>query len=441
MKKKTTRIITLLLAIIMCLGTTLPVAAAENEDAVEYDLSIRAYYNLASTRRVVVDNEEMRLSNGSYIDLSAINVDGDYYEGFGTVEGEESFSIVFSGELKTKTVKAISNGIEDDTVDALIGVLTGCVVETEELITLSIHSIPTNGYSYIFMSVGATSETEISKTYIFGTVFNEMIELVDSESQSVEDVTEESEIIASDNGIMMADLIDYDPIFQITAYSQYEKGFTGEYLPMVAVTLYSPNRVYCNGVYPAFVKINASNNNMLIYLRGRYYGVLSASYSSGSCSIYAPSSSINDHVDFSRPDPEDDNFNITLNVPSWAFGKLSKIIDIIPITFNIFFNTVKVKLSKNSGTLYDNKVVWNHNYHRDLTWTDSSPSETTNGYTGRIMMTYMKNTNAGQMFTISATGHVNFTFTGNDAGVPFNGSGTFNAPVVTKGIYIDSNAS
>lgn len=49
------------------------------------------------------------------------------------------------------------------------------------------------------------------------------------------------------------------------------------------------------------------------------------------------------------------------------------------------------------GTLYDNSVVWNHNYFRDLTWTDCSPSDTTNGYTGRIMMTYMKNTNAGQM--------------------------------------------
>lgn len=145
-------------------------------------------------------------------------------------------------------------------------------------------------------------------------------------------------------------------------------------LPMVAVTLYSPNRVYCNNVYPAFVKINASNNNMMIYLRGRYYGVLSASYSRGSCSIYAPSSSINDHVDFSRPDLENDNFNVTLNVPSWALGKLSKVIDIIPITFNILLSTIKVNLSKHSGTLYDNSVVWNHNYSRDLTWTDSSPS-------------------------------------------------------------------
>lgn len=57
------------------------------------------------------------------------------------------------------------------------------------------------------------------------------------------------------------------------------------------------------------------------------------------------------------------------------------------------------------------------------------------------MMTYMKKTNAGQMFTISATGQVGFSFSGNDAGVPFNGAGTFKAQIVTKAIYIDSNAS
>lgn len=441
MKNQITRIATFLLAVIMCLSFTFSVAAVDTMDTVEYDLSIRAYYNLASVRRVVIENEEMRLSNCSYIDLNAINVSDDYYEGIGTVEGEEAFSIVFSGELKSQNVSTVSNGIEDETVDTLIGVLTGCVVETGELITLSIHAIPTKGYSYIFMSVGAVSETETEKIYIFGTVFNEMIEMVNVEPQSVDSVIADEKIIADDDGIMAMDLIDYDPIFQITAYSNYQRGFTNEYLPMVAVTLYSPNRVYCNNVYPAFVKINASNNNMMIYLRGRYYGVLSASYSRGSCSIYAPSSSINDHVDFSRPDPENDNFNVTLNVPSWALGKLSKVIDIIPITFNILLSTIKVNLSKHSGTLYDNSVVWNHNYSRDLTWTDSSPSETTNGYTGRIMMTYMKNTNAGQMFTISATGQVGFSFSGNDAGVPFNGSGTFKAPIVTKAIYIDSNAS
>lgn len=228
---------------------------------------------------------------------------------------------------------------------------------------------------------------------------------------------------------LAADILGLNLDFDLNTGSGYVVSLLGNYYE------------YCNNVYPAFVKINASNNNMMIYLRGRYYGVLSASYSRGSCSIYAPSSSINDHVDFSRPDPENDNFNVTLNVPSWALGKLSKVIDIIPITFNILLSTIKVNLSKHSVTLYDNSVVWNHNYSRDLTWTDSSPSETTNGYTGRIMMTYMKKTNAGQMFTISATGQVGFSFSGNDAGVPFNGAGTFKAQIVTKAIYIDSNAS
>lgn len=60
--------------------------------------------------------------------------------------------------------------------------------------------------------------------------------------------------------------------------------------------------------------------------------------------------SINDHLDFSRPDPENDNFNVTLNVPSWALGKLSKVIDIIPITFNILFSMSAIKESEMSYT-------------------------------------------------------------------------------------------
>lgn len=425
----------------MCVGTIFPISAIEEEDYIEYDLSLRAYYNLASTRRIVVDNEEMRLSNDSYIDIYAINVVDNYYEGYGEVEGDDAFSMVFSGELITKNVTAVSNGISNEKVDTLIGVLTGRVIETDEVITLSIHAIPSTSYSYIFVSVGSNTDDAASKTFIFGTVFNEMIEMVGPQSQVEENIIEESEIIVADNNIMTAALEDYDVLYQGTAYSQYQKGITGEYLPMVAVSLYSPNRVYCNTVVSSFVKINASNNNMLIYLRAKYYGVLSASYSSGGCSIYAPSSSINDYLQFTHPDPDNENFSVTLNVPSWALGSLSRIADIIPITFNIFLYTIKAKLSKNSGSLYDNKIEWNHNYDRAVTWTDSSPAETTNGYTGGISMTYMKNANAGKAFTISATGYVNFSFTGNDAGVPFTGSGVFDAPVITKSIYIDSYAS
>lgn len=441
MKNNVIRFVTLVMAIIMCIGTILPTAAIEVEEELQYDLLLRAYYNLASTRRIVVDNEEMRLSNDSYIDIYVINVVDDYYEGYGEVNGDDAFSMVFSGQLTTKNVTAVSDGICAENVDTLVGVLTGRVIETDEVITLSIHTIPSTSYSYVFVSVGANQEFGTNKTFIFGTVFNEMIEMVGDTYHSEETIVDDSEIIAPTNDIMTAAVEDYDTLYQGTAYTRYQIGLTDEYLPMVAVSLYSPDRMFCNSDYSAFVKINASNNNMLVYLRARYYGVLTAAYSTGSCSIYAPSSSINDYLRFSDPLPDNESFSVTLNVPSWAFGSLSRVADIIPVTFNIFLYTIKAKLSNNSGSMYYNKIVWSHNYSRDLTWTDSSPAETTNGYSGGIIMTYMKNANVGKTFTISATGYVNFTFTGSDAGIPYTGSGSFEALPITKTIYIDSYAS
>ena len=445
MKHKTTIYTTLTLVFIIIFNTIFPVSAANNNsDIIDYDIQIKAFYNLASTQRIVVENENMRLENNSYIELTAINVSNNYFEGFGKINCNSPFCFVFNGDLETKIVDTISNGIDGETTTAMIGIVTGCVIETGERITLSIHAIPEYGYSYIFVSVGTISETETSKTYIFGTVFDEMSQMINtSVVYSTPTNTIADDIVVNPQSqIATTALADYDEQFQGTAYSYYRKGLTDEVLPMVAVSLYTPNRVVCNSVYSAYVKINASVNNMLICLKAKYYGVINASYTSGTCSLYAPADkSTNEFLKLSDPDPENENFKVTLNVPSWVLGSASIILDIIPVTFNIYLKTIKVELSKNAGTRYDNKVVWNHNYSRNLTWTDSSPAQTSNGYTGSVDISYRKNENVGQTFTLSATGNVDFSFTGNDAGVPFNGTGTFVAPTITKTIYIDSIVS
>lgn len=73
-----------------------------------------------------------------------------------------------------------------------------------------------------------------------------------------------------------------------------------------------------------------------------------------------------------------------------------------------------------------NSVVWYHGYGRETSWSDSSPEATTNGYHGRIQISYFASKDTQAYVNLIGSGNVNVVFSGNDGNF-YNGTITLSS--------------
>ena len=103
----------MMLTVIMLISSIIPAYAVNlnQTDNVEFDISFKAYYNLAATNRIVVSPDNPHLQSNSWIELKALHISDNYYEGFGHVDCDAPFDFVFNGEFANDTVKNVWGGI------------------------------------------------------------------------------------------------------------------------------------------------------------------------------------------------------------------------------------------------------------------------------------------------------------------------------------------
>lgn len=454
MYNKLNRMVSMILVIFTILTPLLFTASvsihAESETETQKELT--AYYNLFASEIIDSGGTSSSLNNTAEIELSIESDSSGLFCGNGIVLENNSalFAINFEGMFMNTTVTTKSVGINTDRVTTLYGEATGFVSDSEDPVVLTLYHIPQTDYTFVFLAVGANSETNTENTYVFGTVFGEMNEtttLVNNTRGICIDsplVIDENELLGMQetSGLTIENIVSdelpkgYDP-HDVRWQGSVVSKLYYQNLPVIAVSLFTPDKTEANLTYSAFVKINADENNIRRWVQGTHPGALYAVWvDSGTCTLYAPNNySNNQYLRFFEPDPDNQSFAISLHVPSWIIkGWVGYIFDIIDVVFNLVFSRIKVTLSKYAGTTYINKAYWVHNYRTNIAWS-GNPASSKVGYPGRVMYSFHKNT--AKDFTIAASGSVHYWYTKNLQSAIFNGGGTINSSMIVKKIIVE----
>lgn len=434
--------ISLVMTMLLTLVTSSPTISAVSSESQHITCS----YNNESTNRILGRDSESSIStySDSKISLDLFEEQDGYYRTTGTIIIDEVYSFEASGSLDKYDVLT-SEGTH---ADGLIGYLNGFTSDDNENITVSVHAVPSCNKYFLFVSVGMFDGQNEAETYIFGESFEEMNQLVDYYNidhygVSVYDMVDETtDIIIEDIVDSTSDFtstvdfastvaLDGSEKLQTVLYTYYQLGYTDNYIPLTALSLYSPSHMQSNSIYPAHVKLNASTTNILAFLRYRYVGVYSANVLSGSCGMSSPSN----YMGITTTWPENgEMFNIDYWVPTWILGDYGWMFKLVELIYNIGFNRISSTLGYSAGGL-PSSVTWFHGYSRETSWTDYGPEATTNGYHGGMLFGYMGGPELTNL-TLQGNGYVNISFSGND-GTFYNGSITIGSATASTSIAIN----
>lgn len=300
-------------------------------------------------------------------------------------DGQHEFSA--QGELTTVELTTGSKG--------LIGNFLGFTSDTNEHVNITIHAVPDKEEVFIFTTVGYLTETTAIDTLIFGQQFDEMGELVKAFRPQEDPQDKSSNVILNSNNEQL----------RAIGYGAGEL-WTGEIVPMSAITFYSSPQMEARKNYQAWVKVNSHVGNAEYFTRihyGFYTGVLSAWVTRGSCEF----GSDNIYMAVSELDPESGGFNVTLPIP-WISS--SGTFSWSPWSFNIYFSQITASKHKSSGSSNYNIASWIHNYSKNVDWDSSGPARTTIGYSGRSWISYLNTPSSPVAVSMYAEGSVSYNF-------------------------------
>lgn len=411
------KIISILLATVLLSGSITPVLAADTSKAPDYSITSEFNYDITETAVASV-SEELRTFNNTRNEknitvnlfensqnktdsASRNDTNNKLYDALGSITiAGGNYEYTASGSVLTKMLSNNNTG--------LIGNLTGTTNRGEH-INLTIHSIPAENKSFVFVSVGYLTTDSVPEIYIYGESFEELGELTSeymSQQEGVYTLEDDEKYVPEtiNSTAMTRAAADYNTQFRAMVIGGARTP-GGEDVQLAALTFYAPLRMETNKVYKAGVKLNGHAGNAAYYFRANIIpGVLSAWNSSGMVEIKAA----NNYMELSALDPEDESWNITLNVP--GLEKISSIFAWFPVSFNIGINTIKTTRTKNEGSSYYNQARWNHNYSRDMSWEDGDPVTTQNGYSGQVSLTYLYNRTYDYTTSLTANSTINYQF-------------------------------
>lgn len=432
MHNKLNRIVSMILVVFTILTPLLFTASvsihAESETETQKELT--AYYNLFASEIIDSGGTSSSLNNTAEIELSIESDSSGLFCGNGIVLENNSalFAINFEGMFMNTTVTTKSVGINTDRVTTLYGEATGFVSDSEDPVVLTLYHIPQTDYTFVFLAVGANSETKTEDTYVFGTVFGEIDEMtqevISSRGLDIESMVSDDLVNLQDVDVISSEVIESGEPAKASTKAVWRNSaiVTWGGYPIVSTSIYTQTkvdeRVFCD----AYVKINASEANLRKWFTARY-GLWPMWIDSGTCSIYAPRGYAASYgVDFMKAYPKSQSTNISFEFPSWILPHpYGMVLDIINIAFSMSFARIKQNIYEYAGSYSDNRCDWAHNYARDIGF-ENHPASSKKGYAGKVVYTFMGEQN---QFTLAASGSVHYHYTKRLQHATIIGGGTF----------------
>ena len=385
------------------------------------DYSIEANYNNNITEDAVINISEDAVALGRSRSNKTMSVElSRVYQYTEMLVNNQTGEALFNAEGEFPTVDGYLDYFAEGKLlvveyengsTGLVGNLIGSL-SNDEHINISLHSIPEENKSFIYVSVGYLTNDSMPEIYIFGDTFDKLSELTEEyvgQQAGVYTLNPDEEyipetIIEPTSTIASAD--DYNTTIRSMAIGTARTmGGAGAEIQLAACTLYTPYRIKANGSYKVGVKLNGHSGNAAAYFRGQMVlGVLSAWHSRGTVTV----GSIDNEMEFHSLDPEDENFQVTLNVP--GLDEVSSIFKWFPVSFNILFSTIKTERYKNEGSILYNVATWKHNYSEDMSWENGNPITTPKGYCGQATITYYKNRDVDYTTLIETASVVSYEF-------------------------------
>lgn len=427
MKKIQKIIIAILtIAIIMTIlcGATICEASAD-ENVGQFSVA----YNAEITRGIVKKPSSVAAQNADVpkpqdITIQLVkNANGSYMATGVITAASDSLKYSVSGDLLE---------VETSTGIGLIGCLTG-TLNDGTYIGFNLHHIQGTQKIFVYASVGYVTSESDCETYIFGKTFDEMNELVKAYSKKANetfgDDGDTSNIISEDIAPLAAS--DYNITYRGIGIGK-GKLTNGNYIDLIATTIYTPKRMSPNQVFKGYVKVNGHNGNAKTYIKGTKLipGTLNAWVTGGSCAISSPK---NNSMEMSNMDPGNDSWNVEIPIPFYVNGAWG----VSPWNLNITIHTIKATLSKNSGSLINNTATWKHNYSKNVNWGSSGAAATKKGYAGCCSMSYLYNKSTSTTTSVTGSGRLNYSYSSTYGTTSYTGNFSVYSSISVK-IGIDA---
>ena len=431
------KILSVLMAIAICLSVTTIAFASESTDSKSPDriprsFSINTNYNEQVSMGVLQEYSKEEITFSKSKDTRAMTFafeskDNYYYTATGTISLPD-------GEKEYRAEGAIESFTLSDRTTGGIGNLIGTV--DKRTINISVHLLPEKGLIFAYVTVGELSDNTKYLTFTYGELFDEMNELVDayvSNKEGVvtaENVKSPERIVKTIEGGAKA-AGDYNTNYRNISVGTLQL-LNGNSVQLAAVTVYTPKRMLSNANYKSSVKVNGSTNNAYIYAQGAYLvpGVLRAWTSSGTCKL----NSSDDFVDFSEMDPGNESWSVSIPIPYYIGGSFGW----LPWNINIGFSTIKTERTKNNANsaCYGN-ALWKHNYSKNVDWDSNGPAATEIGFAGAATTTYYFNRDYDYTTYVYGSGSVSYQYSSQFGVTQYTGGFTCNTGSASASIVID----
>ena len=399
----------------MYLGVEAHSLSRVKEPSISFAAPFNAMLSSKLSRNGRNELSSLGIGNSNGFSGKLTRVDDDNYRLTGSIMLHDGLH-PFVAEGRVYTVK-LSNG-----TTGLIGSMLGMTSDTKEHLNKTIHALPTEDKLFLFVTSGVISENTNIDTLVFGQEFIERSELVTSfGSRFASDVSMASTSVV---------LSDYNETLRGTGYGAGQL-FSGEIVPMSAVTFYTPLRVMPRAKYNTLVKINSHEANALYFTR-KYYnftGFLSTWVSGGTCEIGSNYS----FMEVSQLDPPSKSFNVTIPIPwisSGAFGWS-------PWSISIPLFGISASREKLSGSNFFNIAKWSHNYSRNVDWAHTGPASTAIGYAGQNSIHYLHNPSTQVTVNMYAKGSISYIFQHQIGATIHSGGFTVATPTISAPIIVN----
>lgn len=397
------------------------------------DIKIRASYNDNLTKSVITNTDKrvnLKSRNNVELKLLLSRADDIVLNEYNNINAE--FRIL-SGEFqelinKDEIIK-MEGSIYVNVIDeklSVAGYLEGCN-KNNELVGITLNSIPEINQNYMFVSIGSAGDDN-EKYFIFGEVSEDLSGLSKKKLEFDEKFNDEKfndeksnqDLKTEDLSVKTSSRSPYTTDFRDEyIYSAYT--WNGERVPLSAVSLYTPSRMYTNATYTPYAKVNASTQNARYYARN-HMGIMGTI--SCSASGFVELGSSDELMAVWEPSPKDAFYSVNLPIPeiSLPFGFTVS-------SLRLYWPSITVKLKSHSGSQYNNYCTWD--YNNSITSDFSQlPRYMENGYTGCLLTTYQGNASSTDIY---CKGEVTYT------GVAVLGAQITNFHINTPTIQLTQN--
>lgn len=337
----------------------------------------------------------------------------ELYTGVGYILLEDGMaSYIASGKLLNYTLK---NGDL-----AYIGTITGDVFGGSQTLSLTIHTIPKQGKTFVLANSAIKDENGIivdNKVYPFGELFDEMNEFVPMYMNDMSNNGKDDE----DGGEIETYSIDtdaYNTKFVNTSITAYGTE-NGGYYELIALSTFAPDAVRVQGNHYMYAKVNSNIDNATKYARTFLtVGVITGmNVKQGVITMTAEK----DEMAFIKQEPESKTVNVKIPVPipNYINGGITTKTITIPW---IKVDADLVQVGDYNSTGLTNRAYWMFGGIDGISWSSSvAPKDTTKAYAGNGNFTNYKNLRYDTTCNIEVYGSLSYGYTSQYGAIQYAG--------------------